>query len=352
MRGQMNIPEAGATRLDPTEMFPQAISIDETLAESGFERPFRGYQSLAFRGRFAAHVLKDAGRFLLLFDRQVQLAFHIQDMQRTGHAIQLGRLRQAPAATALQFRNVFDRQTFDGSMLLPGIGRRMDVCALGRSRKWHQDRNQSSHESFHGSPFKHSRSRSCQTATIPNMIAVMFEEIIVHLQTKAVAKRSFEKNENLFHRGDPVIALYLVSEGSVNLVRYQEDGSPAVLQRSGDLSILAEASVFSDHYHCDAVVTKKTNVLIVPIATVRELLENEPAFARVWAKHLSQELQSARKRAEIASLRTVRARLEAWLTWNEGLPMKGGWRGLAEELGVSPEALYRELSSRRSVQEE
>lgn len=185
------------------------------------------------------------------------------------------------------------------------------------------------------------------------MIAIMFGEILVHLKTKVVAKRSFEKNEHLFHRGDRITALFLVSEGSVNLVRYQEDGSPAVLQRSGDLSILAEASVFSDRYHCDALVTKKANVSIVPIATVRELLEKEPAFARAWARHLSQELQSVRKRAEIASLRTVRARLEAWLTWNEGqLPPKGAWRGLAEELGVAPEALYRELSARRSVYRE
>lgn len=185
------------------------------------------------------------------------------------------------------------------------------------------------------------------------MIAIMFEEILVHLERKAVAKRWFEKNEHLFHRGDPVLALFLVSEGSVNLIRYQEDGRPAVLQRSEDLSILAEASVFADHYHCDAVAAKKTNVLVIPIAAVRELLEHDAAFARAWAKHLSQELQSARKRAEIASLRTVRARLEAWLTWNEDdLPTKGGWRGLAEELGISPEALYRELSSRRSLEEE
>lgn len=182
------------------------------------------------------------------------------------------------------------------------------------------------------------------------MIDIMFEEILAHLQPKTVAKRSFKKNAHLFHRGDPVLALFLVSYGCVNLIRYQEDGSPAVLQRSGDLSILAEASVFSEHYHCDAVVAAETSVLIVPIAAVRELMDNDPIFIRAWARHLAQELQSARKRAEIASLRTVRERLEAWLTWNEGqLPTKGAWRGLAQELGVSPEALYRELSARRSV---
>ncbi|PDT81783.1 Crp/Fnr family transcriptional regulator [Sinorhizobium sp. BJ1] len=183
-----------------------------------------------------------------------------------------------------------------------------------------------------------------------DMIAIMSDQILVHLQPKAVAKKSLEKNEHLFHRGDPVRALFLVMEGCVNLLRYHEDGSPAVLQRSASRSILAEASVFSDHYHCDAVAATQTDILVVPVGVIRDLLDNEPAFARAWARHLSHELQSARKRAEIVSLRTVGARLDAWLTWNDGqLPAKGEWRRLAEEIGVSPEALYRELSSRRHL---
>lgn len=68
-----------------------------------------------------------------------------------------------------------------------------------------------------------------------------------------------------------------------------------------------------------------------------------------WIARLSHELQSARKRAEIASLRTVGSRLEAWLIWNDGaLPARGYWRDLANEIAVSPEALYREFSGRRT----
>lgn len=108
--------------------------------------------------------------------------------------------------------------------------------------------------------------------------------------------------------------------------------------------------MFSEHYHCDAMAAAKTHILAVPIGVIRDLLNDEPAFARAWTRHLSHELQSARKRAEIVSLRTVGARLDAWLTWNDGqLPSKGEWRRLAEEIGVSPEALYRELSGRRHL---
>jgi hypothetical protein len=49
------------------------------------------------------------------------------------------------------------------------------------------------------------------------------------------------------------------------------------------------------------------------------------------------------------SLKTVAERLEGWLIWRGGgLPPKGAWKDIAAEIGVSPEALYRELAKRRS----
>nr|WP_245262548.1 Crp/Fnr family transcriptional regulator [Ensifer sp. BR816] len=178
----------------------------------------------------------------------------------------------------------------------------------------------------------------------------MSESTIDCLRPKAVASKTFERGRHLFHRNDPVRAMFLVTAGCVHLVRYQADGSAAVLQRSGAASVLAEASVFSERYHCDAVATTTTRALLVPIAEIRHLLDHDPAFAREWTIHLSRELQSARKRAEIAALRTVSDRLNAWITWNDGrVPAKGHWRGLAEEIGVSPEALYREMSKRRRL---
>jgi hypothetical protein len=65
-------------------------------------------------------------------------------------------------------------------------------------------------------------------------------------------------------------------------------------------------------------------------------------------KHLGREVQKARTRGEILSRRTVREKLDAWLAENGGaLPDKGVWRHLADEIAVSPEALYREIARRR-----
>jgi hypothetical protein len=43
----------------------------------------------------------------------------------------------------------------------------------------------------------------------------------------------------------------------------------------------------------------------------------------------------------------VAARLDAWLAWNNALPEKVERRRIADEIGVSPEALYRQLGKRR-----
>ena len=68
-------------------------------------------------------------------------------------------------------------------------------------------------------------------------------------------------------------------------------------------------------------------------------------------RRLAHAVQEARMKSEIRTLRTVAERLDAWLSAKDGgLPPKGQWQELASELGVSREALYRELArrSRRS----
>lgn len=180
------------------------------------------------------------------------------------------------------------------------------------------------------------------------MIGIMSEEIFAYLLPIATGHRIVGGNEYLFHRGDVVRSVFLLREGSIVLVRHQANGKPAILQRAKSGMVLAEASLFSDSYHCDAVVTKQADLVILPVHKVRDLLATDPGFSMHWSRHLTNELQSARRRAEIVSLHTVSERIDAWLAWHDGLlPPKGQWRGLAEEIGVSPEALYRQLSKRR-----
>jgi len=180
------------------------------------------------------------------------------------------------------------------------------------------------------------------------MIVIMLRSIEPYLQGLRARQQHFEAGRRLFHRGDPVTDMHFVLAGSIHLVRYQRDGSVLILQRAGPGSILAEASLYSGTYHCDAVAFGAADTRVYAKSGLKKLLAKSPEFGNVWASRIAQELQRARLRSEILSLKTVAERLDAWIAWNgDSVPRKGEWKLVANEIGVSPEALYREIAKRR-----
>ncbi|MBK8840309.1 MAG: Crp/Fnr family transcriptional regulator [Hyphomonadaceae bacterium] len=158
---------------------------------------------------------------------------------------------------------------------------------------------------------------------------------------------TYEQGRHLFRRDDPVQNMFLIESGAVQLIRAHRGGGALVLQRASAGSILAEASLFTTSYHCDAITTELVRATLIARRALRKLFLSNPEFAQAWAIHLSGEVRNARRRAEILSLRTVAERLDAWIAEHGRLPDKGGWRGVALEIGASPEALYREIARRR-----
>ena len=180
----------------------------------------------------------------------------------------------------------------------------------------------------------------------------MTGQLLHHLGTLRAQKLALSPGQYLFHLGDPVRLMYFVVTGMLHLTRTQSDGSLLVLHQAGAGSILAEASFCSEHYHCDGVAVEATHSLAYAVAEFRAHLRFSSDFADIWARHLAHELQVARLHAEILSLKTVAQRLDAWLGGRGGsLPPKGEWRTIAAEIGVSPEALYREIAKRRGSTE-
>ena len=158
------------------------------------------------------------------------------------------------------------------------------------------------------------------------------------------------EGEVLFRLGDRVRSMFLVASGAVRLVRYLPHGPTLTLQLAGEDSILAEASLFADTYHCDAVAVSAARLFAIPRRIAEEAVTRDPVLARLWAKHLAAEVQRARAQVEIISLKKVSERLDGWLAFKGDLPRKGQWHRLASEIGVTPEALYREIARRRKAE--
>jgi CRP/FNR family transcriptional regulator, dissimilatory nitrate respiration regulator len=181
------------------------------------------------------------------------------------------------------------------------------------------------------------------------MIAIMSETLIAAMSRLVGRQRALAAHEVLFRTGDPVRSLFIVEGGAVRLVRTLPQGLELTVQWAGPNTVLAEASLFAESYHCDAVASTPSTVRAVSKRRLEAALAEDPAFSRLWARHLAGEVQKARAVAELLSLKTVAERVDAWLVLNGGtLPPRGSWRLLASEIGVTPEALYRELGARRS----
>lgn len=159
-------------------------------------------------------------------------------------------------------------------------------------------------------------------------------------------RRTYQEGAVLFRAGDPVQSIHFVIQGQVHLVRTRENGAPLILQRALPEGILAEASLHSEAYHCDAVAFEDSETWSVSCETVRQKLAHDLNFSTAWVCHLAHEVQRVRMQSEILSIKTVKGRLDAWVSWHGSLPEKGRWSAVAREIGVSPEALYRELALR------
>jgi CRP/FNR family transcriptional regulator, dissimilatory nitrate respiration regulator len=112
---------------------------------------------------------------------------------------------------------------------------------------------------------------------------------------------------------------------------------------------IAEASLFSASYHCDAIATTDTVVRLYPKAAVLAEFDRNPKAARKFAAVLARQVMTLRTRLEQRNIRAARDRVRHYLAINvdaEGrtVALPGTLRDVASELGLTHEALYRTLA--------
>ncbi len=161
--------------------------------------------------------------------------------------------------------------------------------------------------------------------------------------------RRLSRGEALFRVGDAALGLVVIRRGTLELRRMSPEGRCLVLHRAGSGSTFAEASLFEQRHHCDAVATTHAVVTLHPAASLRELALRDPDLGWRIAAHLATRLVSERARAERLALPHAADRLldalHALPSGPDGLRrLHGSWKGLAAELGLTHEATYRALA--------
>jgi len=157
----------------------------------------------------------------------------------------------------------------------------------------------------------------------------------------------------LFRQGDPAAAIYKVESGRLRLIRRTVDDHLVILHTARRGEFLAEASLFADAYHCDAVAAAPSSVRVYPKQIVVEAMREDPALAEAFMARLAHQLQELRARMELRNIRSARDRVLQYLrlragTHGRSIAVEGQLQDIAAEIGMTREALYRTLATLES----
>jgi CRP/FNR family transcriptional regulator, dissimilatory nitrate respiration regulator len=160
------------------------------------------------------------------------------------------------------------------------------------------------------------------------------------LPTRRIAAGDF-----LFRQGDRAGRIFYIVEGRLRLERHTPDGRHLVLHTAHAGEFFAEASLFADHYHCDAVAQTAATVRVYPKTHVLAAITADPTSAEGLLAYMARQLQATRQRAELRAVKSARERvvlyLESAADKRRQVVLHGQLQDIAAEIGLTREVFYR-----------
>jgi CRP-like cAMP-binding protein len=144
----------------------------------------------------------------------------------------------------------------------------------------------------------------------------------------------------LFRQGQKTHGLFTVVTGQVTMQRSGASGDILTLHQAFAGDWLAEASVFSDEYHCDAVCVAGGQVRHIAKQAVLDHIGANPQFAIAFTRVLARQVQSYRFLSEITAIRSASGRVFAAV---EAGYLNGTVIAFASRINLTHEACYRAL---------
>ena len=169
--------------------------------------------------------------------------------------------------------------------------------------------------------------------------------------------KSLEKDEYLFHEGDPAQGFYVVQRGSINIHRVNAAGKEQMIHvfRAGDS--FAEVALATERgYPADARALEPSQVLLIQKIGILALLKRQPELALRMLGSMSSHLRVLVGQLEDLTLKDVETRLANWLVKRcpdpqsetpVSIELTMTKRVLAAELGTISETFSRTLAKFR-----
>jgi len=180
------------------------------------------------------------------------------------------------------------------------------------------------------------------------MISLMLrQDALTDIETwlaRHAESRTIAKGTRVFASGKKPASLFWLTAGELQLVRHTPQGERVILQRCWR-GALAEASLFSDRYHCDGEAAAGSLAWVLPLADFHAAL-SEADFSRAYTMWLSHTIRDLRGQCERLSLPRAEDRVLHYLREHGRFARQGcSLKTWAGALGMTHEHLYRTLSS-------
>jgi len=180
----------------------------------------------------------------------------------------------------------------------------------------------------------------------------MNEEEIDDLTALAQIKK-LEKDNTVFHAGDPADAVFVVASGRVKVVITSSDGKEFILTVLGAGQVFGEMALLESAPRSASVVTlSAVEVLVISRSDFQRLLESNPRISLRLMAILSRRLRRANSKMESLAYMDVAGRLARYLldlARDHGQRLGNGWvvvrrpthSDIAHSIGTSRETVSR-----------
>jgi len=176
------------------------------------------------------------------------------------------------------------------------------------------------------------------------MINNYLSDILGQLNSESI---TLAKGDYLFQQGDQVVNFHYIKTGKIKLTRNTIEGGQALIYMALPGETFAEASLFSDEYHCSAVADSESEILTFRKSTLLAYLEQNPAAMKDMLKVFAGQVRDLRAINEIKNIHSAKERILAFINHamneHQELYLDMSLKDVAYQIGLAHETFYREL---------
>lgn len=160
------------------------------------------------------------------------------------------------------------------------------------------------------------------------------------LDDRSLARIDLAKGDHVFRQGDAAKGIFFVLSGEITLARVTKDGTQVVMHNAFEGEFFAEASLYSDHYHCDALCSAPSTVFRLSKPAILARQRKDAVFAQGIARRLAMQVQDYRQLLTLHAVKSANERVLQAVALGK---LAGSVTQFASQIGLTREACYRAL---------